>query len=240
LKGVILAAGSGRRLSFHNGWRPKLLLPVAGRAIIDYTLEAFCRVGITDLTIVIGYRGDVLKGWVGDGSQKGLRIQYVYNPDYQLGNALSLYAARSLMENEPFLLSMADHMISPSLLARLLGIQESANALAVDFTSSSSQIEEATRVLVSDDGLVTHIGKELLPWNGIDAGAFRLTPVIFEAISDILGEKRAEYELSRAITCMIDRGHPLLACDISGCFWQDIDTREDLNLVRKTLTGTGL
>ena len=240
MKGVILAAGSGRRLSFHNGWRPKLLLPVAGRAIIDYTLEAFCRVGITDLTIVIGYRGDVLKGWVGDGSQKGLRIQYVYNPDYQLGNALSLYAARSLMENEPFLLSMADHMISPTLLARLLGIQESANALAVDFTSSSSQIEEATRVLVSDDGLVTHIGKELLPWNGIDAGAFRLTPVIFEAISDILGEKRAEYELSRAITRMIDRGHPLLACDISGCFWQDIDTREDLNLVRKTLTGTGL
>ncbi len=239
MRGVILAAGCGTRLSFHNGQRPKVLLPVAGRAIIDYTLEAFRQAGVTDLAIVIGYKGDALKESVGDGSRHGLRIQYVYNPDYKRGNALSLYVARHFTEDTPFLLSMADHMISPSLLARLLDIPAPANALAVDFTPSSSQIEEGTRVLISRDGLITHIGKDLSRWNGIDAGVFKLTSAIFEAITDLIGEKTTEYELSQAITRMINRGGPLQACDVSDCFWHDIDTWEDLSLVRKTLAGEG-
>ncbi|NQW01616.1 MAG: NTP transferase domain-containing protein [Rhodospirillales bacterium] len=61
LRGVILTAGSGRRLSTHNEERHKVLLPVNGRAIIDYTLEAFSQVGVTDLAIVIGYQGDAVK-----------------------------------------------------------------------------------------------------------------------------------------------------------------------------------
>ena len=235
MKGVILAAGLGSRLSIHNGRRPKVLLPVAGRAIIDHTLETFGHVGVTNLAIVVGYQAEALEWWVGDGSRYGLRVQYVYNPDYQLGNALSLYAAKSFTGNEPFLLSMADHMISPGLLRGLLDDRDLANLIAVDFTISSRNIVEDTKVMVGRDGLITHIGKELYRWNGVDAGAFRLTPAIFEAIDGLLGEEGAEFELSRAITRMIDLGHPLRACDITGCFWQDIDTWEDLDLVRKAL-----
>jgi choline kinase len=235
LKGIILAAGCGKRLSRHDGQRPKVLIPVGGRAIIDYTVEAFKEVGVTDLAIVIGYQGDYLKERVGDGSRQGLCIQYISNPDYERGNALSLYAARSFAEDEPFLLSMADHMISPDLLVRMLDPHELANALAVDFNLSPRHVAEGTRVLVSREGLVTHLGKGISRWNGIDAGVFRLTSPIFEAIADVLGEERAEYELSQAITRMIDRGHPLQARDISGCFWHDIDTWEDLDLVRKAL-----
>ena len=237
--GVILAAGCGSRLSPHNGQHPKLLLPVGGKAIIDYTLEAFGQVGVTDLAIVIGYQGNALKEWVGDGSRQGLRIQYIFNPDYEKGNALSLYAARSFTEDAPFLLSMADHMISPDLLALLLNMEDPASAVAVDFALSPRQLEEGTRVLVNEERLVTRIGKDLPHWNGIDAGVFRLTPAIFEAIAGILDEQRTEYELSQALTRMTEHGHRLHACDISGCFWQDIDTWEDLNLMRKTLVGGG-
>jgi len=240
MRGVILAAGCGTRLSPYSGQGHKVLLPVAGRAIIDYTIEAFGQVGVTDLAIVIGHQGDALRQRIGDGSRQGIRIQYISNPDYWLGNALSLYVARSFTGDAPFLLSMADHTITSDLLARLLDIRGLANILAVDFTLSPRQIEEGTRVLVSQEGLVTNLGKNLSLWNGIDAGVFRLTPAIFEAIADLIVEKRNEYELSQAITRMIKRGHPLRACDISGCFWQDIDTWEDLNLARKTLGGGGL
>ncbi len=240
MRGVILAAGCGTRLSLYDGRRHKVLLPVAGRPIIDYTLEAFGQAGVTEVAIVIGYQGDALREWVGDGSRHGLYIQYVSNPDYRWGNALSVHVARSFTEDAPFLLSMADHMISPGLLSRLLDIQEPVNALAVDFSLSSRQIEEGTRVSVSRDGLVTHVGKDLPHWNGIDAGAFRLTSAIFDAIAELVDEKRTEYELSQAVTRMIAHGHPLRACDISGCFWQDIDTWEDLNLARKALAGEWL
>ena len=237
MRGVILAAGRGSRLSPHNGDRPKVLLPVGGRAIIDHTVEAFSQVGVTDLAIVIGYQGDALKKWGGDGSRYGLRIQYVYNPYYRLGNALSLHAARIFVGDAPFLLSMADHMVSPDLLERLLDLDEAGNVLAVDYTRSSRQVEEGTKVLVGQDGLVIRVGKDLRRWNGIDAGVFWLAPTIFEALADVIGEKRSEYQLSQAITRMIQLGYPLQARDVSGCFWQDVDTWEDLMLVRQSLVG---
>ncbi len=237
MRGVILAAGYGSRLSMSNGKRPKVLLPIAGRAIIEHTLEAFSQVGVTDLGVVIGYQGDAVKEWVGDGSRYGLRIQYIYNPDYQLGIALSVYAARSFTNDEPFLLSMADHMISYDMLARILGFQESGNVLGVNFEVSPRDMEEGTRVLVNEDSLVTDIGKDLRRWNGIDVGVFQLTSAVFKAIEDILGEERNEYQLSQAIIRMIDAGYPLWACDVSGCFWHDVDTLEDLNYMEEKLAG---
>ena len=235
MKGVVIAAGSGTRLSPYHQDRHKVLLTVGGRAIIDYTLEAFCEAGITDVAIVIGYRGDAIRDWVGDGSSQGLQIRYVHNPDYRLGNALSLQAASSFTEDSPFFLSMADHMISPALLAQLVAIQDQGNVLAVDFGISPRDAGDGTRVLVNEDGLITDIGKDIPLWNGIDAGVFRLTPAIFEAIADVVAEEQSEYQISQAISRMIERGHFLLASDISGCFWHDIDTWEDLNLARKAL-----
>ena len=235
MRGIILAAGSGTRLSAYHGQLPKSLLEVAGRPIIDHVLEAFCRAGVTELSVVVGYKGDVLKERIEDGSRWGLNIQYVTNPDYHMGNALSLYAARAYAEDEPFLLSMADHMIGPDVLARLLEGPESANALAVDFTLSPRQVEEGTKVLVNEDGLITQMGKALSVYNGIDAGAFRLTRSIFKAIHDLKEEQGPDLELSQGMTRMIQDGSSLQACDISGCFWYDVDTIEDLNFVRETL-----
>ena len=177
--------------------------------------------------------------WVGDGAQMGLRVAYITNPDYQLGNALSLSVARSYLGEEPFLLSMGDHMVSAALLERLMVAPELGDLLAVDFAPNPRHIEEGTRVRVGSAGLVTHIGKDLARWDGIDAGAFRLSAAIFEAIDSLQGGDSAQYELSRAITLMLDKGHTLRACDISGCFWQDVDTWEDLVQVREMLAGGG-
>ena len=237
MRGIILAAGCGTRLSAYKGRRSKVLLPVAGRPIIDYTLEAFRQVGVTDLVIVVGYEADALRESVGDGSERGLSIEYVFNPDYEQGNALSLYAARPLMNGEPFLLSMADHVISSELLTRMLEIREPVNALAVDYTTSARHMEESTRVMVDGEGLIKQIGKEIIRWNGVDSGVFQFTPAVFEVIEEIISEKGGEYLLSQAITRMIEREHLLRACDISGCFWHDIDTWDDLNVVRKVMAG---
>ena len=240
MKGIILAAGCGTRLSLRVGVHHKALLPVAGRAIIDYTLEAFSQTGVTDVAIVIGHQGDALREWVGDGSGRGLRIRYLFNPAYRRGNALSVYTAKSFAEDEPFLLSMADHMISSDLLGELLDLEGSVSALAVDYTLSPREAAEGTRVLVNREGMITRIGKSIPRWSCIDAGVFRLTPAIFDAIGDFMSVKGHKHELSQAISRMIEQGHPLQACDISGSFWHDIDTWDDLHLVRRTLEGEGL
>ena len=235
MKGVILAAGCGTRLSTYSQHSSKMLLPVGGRPLIDHTLEAFAQVGVTDVAVVTGYQGNVLMERVGDGSRQGLHIEYVPNPDYEEGNALSVYVAKAFTGGEPFLLSMGDHMVSPDLVARLLDTDGSANVLAVDFTLSARNIEEGTRVLVNPQGRVTRIGKRLTEWNGTDAGAFRLTSSIFDAIASLIDEGEGQYELSLAITRMMGHGDSLQARDVSGCFWHDVDTWEDLNLVRQAV-----
>ena len=236
MKGVILAAGFGSRLARHHNVKHKVLLPVAGRPIIDYTLQAFAQSGIKDIAIITGHQGEYLKRWVGNGSRYGLKVQFIFNRHYKFGNALSVYAARRFSNDEPIILSMADHMVSPDLLAPLLDVQGKGNALAVDFDFSLRQMEEGTRVLVEEHGYIVSIGKNLKNWNGIDAGVFRFWPDIFEAIEQEFSEERAQYELSHAVTRLISEGGALQACDVSGSFWHDVDTWEDLVYVREAVS----
>ena len=164
-------------------------------------------------------------------------IEYIYNPDYMLGNAVSLYAARSFVDDRPFLLSMADHLISYAVLEQLLDVREDDSGLAVDFGFSARHLADGTRVLVNWEGLVTQIGKDLTRWSGIDTGVFCLTPAVFGAIEELLDDRRQEYQLSEAIARMTARGQRLYAFDISGHFWHDIDTLDDLRYARRMLAG---
>ena len=240
MKGVILAAGRGTRLPLPAGHLHKLLLPASGRSVIDYTLDAYRAAGIEEVAIIVGYRGDVLMEQISDGSRHGLRIEYLYNPDYHFGNALSLYRARPFTGDEPFLLSMADHMVSPDLLSRVHRSRGYESVLAVDFDELTLErdeaMREATRVFVERDGLITRIGKGLSRWNGIDAGVFRLALPIYDCIAELVREERVEYQLGEAVARMLGKGHPLQACDISGCFWRDIDTWDDLEDAREVLS----
>ena len=238
MKGVLLAAGAGSRLAHYHQGIPKVLLPVTRRTIIDYTLEAFGQVGVTELAIVIGYQGHLIRDWVGDGSRYALEVEYIFNPDYEWGNAISLHTARSFAQGEPILLAMADHMVSPRLLAALTNWDGKASALAVDFDFSIRDAEEGTRVLVEEHGSIVSIGKGLADWNGIDTGVFKFAPDIFGAIDKevSVGSKR-QHELSHAITRLIEEGGSLQACDVSGSFWHDVDTWEDLQYVRKVISG---
>ena len=237
MKGVMLAAGAGSRLAHYHQGMPKVLLPVARRTIIDYTLEAFGQAGVTQLAIVIGYQGHLIRDWVGDGSRYALEVEYLVNPDYELGNAVSLHVARSFAQGQPIILSMADHMVSPRLLAALTNWAGEASALAVDFAFSMRNAEEGTRVLVEEHGSIVSIGKGLTHWNGIDAGVFRFGPDIFGAVDKELsvGRKR-QHELSHAVIRLIEEGGSLQACDVSGSFWHDVDTWEDLQYVRKVIS----
>ena len=238
MKGVILAAGRGSRISKHNGHGSKVLLRVGDNLLIDYALRAFRDAGVTEVAVVVGHEAEAVKGWVGDGARYGLDIELIFNPDFAYGNARSVLVARRFVGRDSFLLAMADHLMAPGLLKELVARQPDGNFIAVDRRGDGKDIEECTRVWTDRAGLVTRIGKNVTPWNGIDAGAFRLTPAIFDALEDVIVEDETEYELSRAIIRMIELGHPLEACDISGWFWQDIDTWDDLTRVRNTLVGT--
>ena len=235
MKGVILAAGVGSRFELHTQKEHKLLLTVKGVPIIDYTLQAFSRAGISDVALVTGFMANGINEWVGNGSRYGLNISYIFNPDYKSGNAVSVRAARTFTKDHNFVLSMGDHMISPDLITRVINSHGNfeANILGVDFDLGKAH--EATLVLVDDEKRISSIGKRIMKWNGIDSGVFRFTPDIHGLIDQwIACDSSGRFELSGALNHLIKQGGLLKSCDISDCYWYDVDNMEDLNHLRMT------
>lgn len=235
MKGVILAAGDGIRLAPLTLDRPKPLVLVLGRPLLDYTLDAFVAVGVTDLALVVGCKEEMIRAWVGDGRSYGAQVTYVYNPDYELENAISLYAARQAVPDQPFILSMADHMISPQILAHLLAMGDDHDTLCIDrLARACPQVNDATRVWVDEAGFITRIGKRIERWNAIDTGVFLFTPRIFDAISHLSCLQDEGCGISDAVTRLIEKGPGMRTCDVSGAFWMDVDTLEDLRYIEAT------
>lgn len=233
--GVILAAGDGTRLAPLTNNRPKPLVPVLGRPLIEYTIDSFAQAGIRELVIVVGYRGKMIARELGDGSRYGLKVSYTPNPCYEGGNGTSLFAARLSLIDKAFVLAMADHMIASSMLRRLLARKKADNTLCVDRSAKTPpQVKEATKVWVNEAGLITRIGKDLKHWNAIDTGVFLFTPRIFPIVADLMQERDGRCTVTDAVRRLIGQ-KDMQACDVSGAFWMDVDTPDDLRYVEKLL-----
>lgn len=108
MKAVIQAGGKGTRISEITGdVIPKPMLEISGYPILYHQMMNLKKNGITDITVIIGHLGNVIKDYFGDGKQFGLNISYVEeDPQKTLGTAGSLYFLKDkLKENFVFLLA---------------------------------------------------------------------------------------------------------------------------------------
>lgn len=216
---------------------PKPLVPVAGRPIIDYTLDALKRIGVTDVTVVVGYREGQVRSALADTAPAGMDISFVTNARFHAGASLSLRAARCAVAGEPFLLLMSDHVLSERLLAALVEAhiaEPSLSFVAADAaTHDAAYTLEATKLLTApgSPARVLAIGKQIADWSALDTGAFLLSADIWEAV-DAAPE---DCELSAVFAELISRGG-LYAADVSGAFWYDVDTADDLAAAEALLT----
>jgi MurNAc alpha-1-phosphate uridylyltransferase len=107
MKAMILAAGLGKRMRPLTDTLPKPLIPVRGKPLIAYHLEALARAGITEVIINLAYRGAQIQEFVGDGSAWGLQVVYSQEPE-PLETGGAIVHAAALLGSEPFILLNAD------------------------------------------------------------------------------------------------------------------------------------
>ncbi len=156
MKALILAAGLGSRLAPITDTRPKSLVPVNGKPIILKQLENLVLNGVTDITVVAGYRADVL--------EKAVRKLYpgvhiLTSADYaSTNNMYSAYLAREEFAGEAFLMMNADVFLDASVIAALLRF-DWPDAIVTDI---GTYYEESMKV-VEEDGRLVEISKEVPP-----------------------------------------------------------------------------
>jgi choline kinase len=232
-KGVILAAGDGDRLGSLTITCPKVLLTVNDKTLISYPIEVLAAAGISEIAIVVGYLADKVIEVLGNGSNFGVRLQYIFNPDYRSGTAISVYKARGWAQGEPIVLCMGDHLIEQKLVEHLLNRATFSDILCVDYTPAKHhQVDEATKVAVDSAGCIKDIGKDLIYWDALDTGVFLLTENFFQALDELVPKLGIDIEISDVVRFLTSRGHRFGTCNVSGHFWVDVDTEEDLNTAR--------
>ena len=170
---------------------------------------------------------------VGDGSRFGVKLEYISNADYLGGNAISIHKARDWAQGDPVVLCMVDHLIEDNLVRLLVDRQTGNETLCIDYTPAPHhEVAEATKVSVDSAGCIKAIGKDLAYWDALDTGVFLLTETFFRALDELIPRLGIDIETSDVIRFLISQGHRFDTCNASGCFWKDVDTEEDLNMVR--------
>lgn len=121
MQAIILAAGMGRRLGEYTKDNTKCMLPVNGERLIDRTLKILCHQGIKKVVIVIGYKGENLKSYIGDRYSSQLDIEYINNPIYdKTNNIYSLSLAEEKMVEDDTILFESDLIYEEDIVKQLI------------------------------------------------------------------------------------------------------------------------
>ena len=225
---VILAAGNGDRFK-NPHHESKLLHPVLGQPLILRTLETAAAAGLTHLTVVLGYQAERVRAVIERHRIPGVSVQFAVNPDWDLENGVSAFAARDLCRARRFALLMGDHLFESAVLEELVSLELDAadSVLGIDTSTTDPEIiAEATKVRLAGDRIVA-IGKHLTSWDAIDTGLFLFTPSLFDALEEAMdvGETTLSAGVQRLAAAGLMRG-----ADVGPSTWCDIDTVDDLRL----------
>ncbi len=227
MKAVILAAGEGSRMRPLTYTRPKVMLPIANRPILEHLLIEAIAAGIKEFIFVVGYHDEAVLGYFGDGSKWHVQIDYVKQRK-QLGTADAVRMVSELTTGS-FLLMNGDMSIGRSDIKIMAARKETTlAAIEVSDTRDLGAVEV-------NKGFVVRIYEkaENPPTRLANAGLYLLTPDIFDAISRTEKSPRGEYELTDSLTLLMEAGRKV-ACQTIGQ-WLDISYPWDLLTANETL-----
>ena len=234
--GVILAAGMAKRLRPLTDTRPKCLLPVAGRTLLERTVDAMHQAGITEFVVVTGYRADQIRDFLNvqcsmiNVQCSMFNVQYLHNAGYAHNNNIySLWMAGQVVRGREFLLMDSDILCDPAAVVRIA--QEPVSALAVNRHDLG---EEEMKVVVDSDMRITEISKTCRPEDamGESVGIEHITADYSEALyreldQMILQEGLVDIFYERAFERLIPQGHTFRVVDTTDYFSYELDTPED-------------
>lgn len=241
MQAVILTAGEGTRMRPLTLTRPKTMLPVAGKPILRYNVEALRDNGIKEIVMVTGYCEDAVREYFGDGSALDVNISYVRQGE-RLGTAHAIGKAAKRI-NDDFIVLNGDIIIDPDLIGDLLSEYEKKTA---DTLMVLRDVPDPTSfgVVKLDGDRVCEIIEK--PPAGLDAGNLINTGIyifgqeIFDYIKRTPLSKRSEYEITDSLMMQINEDLIVRAfisekrwIDI-GRPWELLDASEELMKDMKT------
>lgn len=223
----MLAAGRGERLWPLTENRPKHLLPVGGRPVIERTLRSLSKSGVRDVVLVINFREDKIRQEIGNGRHLGCDITYVRQRRIA-GTADAIKAAKAELDREDiFLVVYGDDYYSEDALSRM--VKKAARADDMMIATAIVENSAGFGSLTISHGLVRSIREKHVKGRGlVNAGIYLLSKSIFPVVAKTRKSLRNEYELTDSLEEMLRKGQRLSAFRLEEGEWVGISYPWDL------------
>ncbi len=223
---VLLVAGEGRRLAPITNTRPKHIIPIAGKPLLQHTIESIAKeAGISDFLLVVGYKKEKIMDLFGDGSGLGVRISYIEQKGF-LGTADATKYAQNFTKDAPFLMMYGDLLVDPSIYADLMQLYKRNPSSTIITLREVSDPSKFGIVQLDKKGRVVKIVEKPAPSLNLgklaNAGIYILSPQVFNAISRTPKSPRGEYELTDSLQMMVDEKTPVLGLNLGTKYWSDV------------------
>jgi histidinol-phosphate/aromatic aminotransferase/cobyric acid decarboxylase-like protein/GTP:adenosylcobinamide-phosphate guanylyltransferase len=239
MQAIILAAGMGRRLGDLTKENTKCMVPVNGVRLIDRLLGQLSGLSLKRVIIVVGYKGQELKDYIGHRYDDQLKIAYAENPIYdKTNNIYSLSLVKQQLQEDDTLLIESDLIFSDSLFQMIIADPYPNLALVAKYESWM----DGTMVrLDADDNIVNFVPKKAFKYEDIDSyyktvniykfsrdfSQQKYVPFL-EAYCHALGNNEYYEQVLRVIT-LLDNAE-LKALPIGNEKWYEIDDIQDLDI----------
>lgn len=219
MKAVVMAGGEGSRLRPLTIRRPKPMVPIAGKPVMEHILDLLKRHNITEVIVTVQYLASNIEDYFGNGSQFGMRITYS-REDVPLGTAGSVKNAEEQL-TEPFLVISGDALTDYDL-TDLISYHNEKGALATLLLAHVPNPLEYGVIITNEDGHITQF-LEKPSWgevfsDTINTGIYVLDPKIFSYF-----EKNKPFDFSQELfPMMLRQGDPIYGYIASKGYWCDV------------------
>ena len=226
---VVLAAGEGKRMRPLTTKRPKVMLPLANRPMIEHLVLAARDAGITNFIFVVGYGEREIRRHFSDGANWGVDISYAPQRQ-QMGTADALKSVKDFVSDK-FLAMNGDMIVTSSDISQLAKFSSPCMSISsTDHPSDYGVVTVENGKIVSLEEKTTHPKS-----NMINAGAYLFDTSIFDLVDQVQPSSRGELELTDALGVLIDERR-LSAYQLST--WMDVGHPWDMLDANATLLRT--
>jgi L-glutamine-phosphate cytidylyltransferase len=236
MKAVILAAGQGTRIRSVHGERPKCLIEVDERTILDHQLDALCIAGINDVAIVVGYEKEQIIAHAKQRNHPNQKIQFIENPAFALTNNIySLWLSLEWLRGDTFVCLNADVIFDPEILA------SAVRSLApISMIVDPLWREETMKVIISGNR-VLRMSKKISreDFSGTYIGITVFNRAIQERflgkMDDVISAGRVKEFFNVAVQELADEGVQVGFTSTDGLPWAEIDDPLDLTFAQQSV-----
>jgi UDP-N-acetylglucosamine diphosphorylase/glucosamine-1-phosphate N-acetyltransferase len=230
VKAVVLAAGKGVRLQPITETRPKVLIPIGGKPILEYCLDALKFSGVTEVVVVTHFMGDAVRQCFGDGESLGLKLSYVEQVE-MLGTGNAVSVVEPYVDGD-FVLVYGDLLFAREALADVVRLYEAEKPAAVMAVVPVETPESYGVVELENEKVVKRIVEKPAvgeaPSNLANAGLYVFSKEVFDVLRRTKASVRGEWELTDAVSLFAADGKTVLASRVSKDDWIDVGRPWDL------------